>query len=75
MGKHEKAFREFLNGIDYLSNDDAKSVLLIECGKQLDENWTTRAYAEALKTIRYIETKQPIEKETDEEDDLLSPNR
>lgn len=66
---------KFLNDRDWISNDDVEAVMALECARELDSNWRTQAYAELLRTIRYIEGLNPsTDKETDE-DDLLSPNR
>lgn len=74
-GKHEKAMTKFLNDRDWISNDSMAAVMALECARQLDSNWRTQAYAELLRTIRYINSLNPSnEKETDE-DELFSPNR
>lgn len=76
QGQHEEAMDLFLDGHDYLSKSNLVAVAAMELARELDENWRTQAYAELLRTIRYIESLNPTnEKETDDEDDLLSPNR
>lgn len=77
MGQHEKAMKKYLDSIDYLEQYPTVTVGAMELARQLDANWRTQAYAEYLRTIRYIESLNPaLNKEREEEEDeLLSPNR
>lgn len=74
MKSHQEAVDEWLATVDWLSNDDPVVVGLQYVAMELDADWRTTAYAEYLKTIRYIRNLGNREG-TEEEDDLLNPNR
>lgn len=74
MKSHAEAVNDWLATVDWLSNDDPIIIGLKIVAQELDANWRTTAYAEYLKTIRYIRNLGNAEGE-EEQDDLLSPNR
>lgn len=69
----EETIDLYLTECKHLGGNDPVAYGLKQTAKALDKKYSTGAYAEYLRTIRYIETHRPVDDEEDKEDDLLSP--
>lgn len=76
VGEFETAATRFIEAREFIDSESLEATMLLTVARNLDLRWASQAYAELLRTVKYLESLNPInEGEADEVDPLLSPKR